>query len=180
MSIMPVNMDHFATIEKVAELKHRGVSDTQIAKQLNLMRKEVISYYEDYKTLLRNDSDAHDRAMDLLNSMVVQYDELIAEYWTLVGKIRSETFDDKYAGQENKALAQIGDLIAKRLDAVQKAGLLEAGEIGSEYAEIEEKANLLISILRSDLCNDCRMRVKDKLAVATNQVEAVVVYDETD
>ena len=171
-------MNLFENIEKVAELKNQGVKDTQIGKILGLQRKEVIAYYEDYKTLLKNDSDAHDRAMDLLNVMVEQYDHLIGEYWSLIKKIRLETFDDKYAGQENKALSQIGDLIAKRLDAVQKAGLLEAGELGSEYADIEEKANLLISILRSDLCNDCRARVKDKLAVATNQVEAVVVYEE--
>lgn len=177
MSIMPVDMSHFKHIEDVAVLKNKGVNDTQVAKQLGLTRVQVKQYYQDYKVALANDSDAHNRAMDLLNIMIDQYDTLIDDYYELLKKIRNEPFDDKYAGQENKALAMIGQLIKDRLNAVQQAGLLEAHEMGDEYAEMEEKANLLISILRSDLCDDCRSKVKDKLSIATNQVESVVVYD---
>lgn len=177
MTIIPANLDIFDTIEKVAKLKNKGVSDTAIGKQLGLQRKEVVNYYADYKTLLRNDSESHELAKDLLNVMIKQYDELIYDTHKLIEKIRGEQFDDKYANQEAKALGMIGDFIAKRLDLVQKAGLLEASDIGDEYAEMQEKTDLLIGILRSDLCTDCKMKVKDKLSIVTNKVESVVIYD---
>ena len=176
--VMPSNLPSFETMESVAELKNKGISDSQVAKQLKMQRKEVISIYETYKSLLVNDQEARDRAMDLLNVMVEQYDHLIAETHVVIDKLRNQMFDEKYAAQELKALTIIGDFIAKRLALVQQAGLLEASEIGDEYAEIEEKANILMGILRTDLCDDCRKKVKDKFAAATNQVEAIVVYDE--
>lgn len=176
--VMPSNLPSFDDIEQVAKLKNKGITDTMVSKITGFQRKEVQALYGHYKEMLKGDTEARDRAMDLLNVMIEQYDQLIKEYWDLVEKIRNENFDDKYANQENKALAAIASLIKDRLSAVQQAGLLEAGEMGDEYAEIEEKANLLISILRSDLCDDCRKRVQRKLQVATNQVEAVVIYDD--
>ncbi len=178
MSIMPVDMAHFEIIEKVAAMKNMSKTDTAVAKQLGLTRVQVKQYYQDYKTALANDSGAHERAMDLLNVMIEQYDMLIDDSYSLLTKIRAENFDDKYANQEAKVLALIGEFIAKRLKAVQDAGLLENSELGDEYADMEEKANILMSILRNDLCADCRIKVKDKFAVATNQVEAVVVYED--
>lgn len=178
MSLVPANMDRFDMMERVAKFRMKGDSDTKVAKALGIPRKVVIELFDEYKLMLANDRDARDRAMDLLNLMVEQYDELISDSHKLLEKIQNETFDDKYANQEAKVLGLISDLIAKRLKAVQDAGLLEASDIGDEYAEIEEKANLLISILRNDLCEDCRNRVRDKLAVATNQVEAIIVEDD--
>lgn len=178
--VKPSNLPSWDEIEKVASLKNKGWTDAAVAKSTGLLRKEVKSLYQHYRELLVNDGEARDRAIDMLNVMIEQYDVLIKEHWELISKIRNESFDDKWSAQEAKVMAQVGDLIAKRMDMVQKAGILEATEMGDEYAEIEEKANLLISILRSDLCNDCRKRVQHKLQVATNQVEAVVVYPDED
>lgn len=176
--VKPSNLPSFEEMEKVARLKNRGINDAQVAKRLNLQRKEVISIYNHYKDILRGDQEARDRAMELLTVMVDQYDTLIAETYDVIERLQGSNFDEKYAGQEIKALGLVGDFIAKRLQMVQQAGLLEASEIGDEYAEIEDKANILMGILRHDLCDACRKKVKDKFAVVTGKVEAVQVFED--
>jgi hypothetical protein len=75
------------------------------------------------------------------------------------------------------ALKLVADLEAKRLDALQKAGLLDAAEMGDHVADMEEKMGIMVSILRNDLCPECKRTVAQKLQQVTNQVEAVRVYE---
>lgn len=173
-----VDSERYEQMEKVAKLRMYGTNPTAVAKQLGLQRKVVIELYDDYKEILRRDGESQDRALDLLNLMIEQYDGLIEDTHKLLEKIRDQQFDDKYANQEAKALGLIGEFIAKRLDAVQKAGLLDNDALGDELADMEEKAALLIDILRNDLCDVCRRHVAEKLQKVTQKVEAVVVYDD--
>lgn len=162
-------------MERIADLKFQGYSETQIAKQLEMKRKDVIILFDEYKDILTSDSEARDMARDHLNQMVKHYDSLIRKFYELVEEINLLNFSHQVAAQKNAALKAIADLEAKRLDALQKAGLLDSAELGDELAEMEEKHAILISILRDDLCFDCKQRVGDKLSRVTNQAEAIDV-----
>lgn len=178
--LVPVDSERFEIMEKVANLRMQGISDTAVAKQLNLKRKVVVELWEDYREALSKDSESRDRARDALHVMVEHYDRLIKRYYDLLADLQNEIFNHQVAGQINSALKQIGELEAKRLDAWQKAGLLDGTEMGNQMAEMEEKQQILISILRNDLCPECRLAVVEKLQKVTQVVEAVVVYPDDD
>lgn len=173
-----IESDHFTQMEKVAELRVEGYSDTQVAKRLGLKRTVVIELYDEWKRLLQNNSQAKDAAADYLNQMVVHYDRLINESYRLLEDLKSEQFTHQISAQINATLKNISDYESRRVDALQKAGVLDAHDLGDELAEREEREAMLIGILRDDLCPHCRQTVARKLQQVTNTVEATVVYDE--
>jgi len=177
-SLIPVDSDRFESMEQVANLRLTGMTDTAVAKELGLKRKVVIELWNEWKDALSKDTQARDAARDHLNQMVQHYDRLIKRYYDLLKDLQNETFGHQVAAQINSALKQIADLEAKRVDALQKAGLLDANDLGDELAEMEERQQILIDILRNDLCGNCRIVVAQRLQKVTHVVEATVVYDD--
>lgn len=177
MTIVSVESERFENMELVAEWKFKGYNDTQIAKQLAIPRKDVKVLWQDYQTALSNDAEARDMARDHLFQMVKHYDSLIKKFYELVDEIDTLSFNHQVAGQKNATLKSIAELEAKRLDLLQKAGLLESAELGDELAEMEEKKDILVSIIRDNLCDACRAKVASKISEVTGQAEPVKTYD---
>jgi hypothetical protein len=171
--IVAVSSVRFQTMEQVADLTMQGMNPTEISKQTGIQRKEVLELQADYRAALSQDSQARDMARDHLNMMVKHYDKLIKQFYVLLEDMEELKWTHFVAGQRNNALKAIADLEAKRLDALQKAGLLESGDLGDELAEMEEKQEILIGILRNDLCPDCKARVAYKLAQVSGQAETI-------
>jgi hypothetical protein len=176
MSIVTLDeFDRFQQMEEVAKLTMQGHTATAISKALNIPRKEVMLLQEDYRIALANDSDARDMARDHLNQMVKNYDRLMVKANELVDDLQTLNFNHNVAGQINGALRLVADLDAKRLDALQKAGLLDSAELGDELADMEEKQQIIVQILRDELCDDCRMKVASKLSKITGRVETTTL-----
>jgi hypothetical protein len=175
VSIVPIESDRFDKMEKVADLTMQGNTATAIAKALNLQRKVVLELQEDYRIALSKDGEARDLARDHLNLMVKHYDSLIKKFYSLIEEIDTLSFNHQVAGQKNMALKAIADLDAKRIDALQKAGLLESSDLGDELAEAEEKREILISIIRDSVCENCREKISYKIAQVTGKVESIDV-----
>ncbi len=136
-------------MDEVIALKLTGLSETVIAKQTGLQRKVVIELVNQWKDIMVNDNSARDAARDHLNQMVKHFDLLIKRYYDLLNDLKYEDFGHQVAAQINSALKQIADLEVKRVDALQRAGLLDAAELGDEMVEMEEKQAILIEILRN-------------------------------
>lgn len=177
MTIVPVDSDRFNAMEEVADLSFKGYNATQISKQLKIPRKQVMELQEDYRIALSQDGEARDMARDYLNQMVKHYDSLIKKFYELIDDIDILDFNHQVAGQKNATLKSIAELEAKRLDALQKAGLLDSAELGDEMAKLEEDHQVLISILREDLCHECAPKVAQKLQKVTGQVEEINISD---
>lgn len=178
MTLSLIENDRFEMMEKVADLTMRGKHPTTISKELGIPRKDVISLIDDYKSALSNDQEARDMARDHLNMMGKHYDSLIAKFYELIEEIESLDFNHQVAAQKNAALKAVAELEAKRLDAYQKAGLLDSAELGDELAEAEEKQAIIIEILRHDLCPTCQATVAHKLSKLSGKVEAVQVFED--
>ena len=172
--------DRFEQMERVASLRLTGKSDTAVAKELGLQRKVVIELFAEYRESLSRDGLARDLARDHLNQMVVHYDKLIEESYKLLSSLKSMAFGEKVSAQINATLKNISDYESRRVDALQKAGLLDASDLGDELAEMEEKQQILINILRNDLCVNCRPNVMNKLRRVTGQVEEIKVEQVND
>lgn len=163
---------------KVADLMMQGKSEFAVARELSLKVVEVKAYWNQWKDLVAQDEDGRDAAKDYLNRMVKHYDLLIEKSHQNLKDLASLAYDEKVSAQVNATLKNIADYEAKRVDALQKAGLLDASDLGDELAEREEREALLISILQNDLCEDCKQVVRDKLTVLTGQVQGTVVESE--
>lgn len=181
-TLVPIDSDRYGTMEKVADLKMQGYTDTAVARELGVQRKVVLELFADYREMISRDAESRDIARDHLNLMVKHYDSLIGRYYDLIEEMDAEiggtSFSAQWAAQKNSALKEIAALEAKRLDALQKAGLLDAGELGDELADMEEKKQQLIEILRNELCPECKAHVARLLQEITKQPEIVQVYNE--
>lgn len=173
MSVVSVESNRFENMERVAEMTMQGLSATAISKQTGIARKEVILLQEDYRVALSNDSEARDMARDHLNMMVKHFDGLIKRFYDLVDEIDTLDFGHQVAAQKNAALKAIGELEAKRVDALQKAGLLESAELGDELAEAEEKRDILVNIIKEEVCPACRIKIGQSIARVSGQVDTV-------
>lgn len=172
-----IDGERFSLMEEVASRRMKGMTDTAIAKELGMARKDVIALFNDWKDVVAQDAMSRDTARDYLNQMVAHYDDLIKQYYKLYKDLQNEAFSHQVAGQINAALKMIGQLESDRVKHLRDYGLLEAADMGDELAEREEKEAILVDIIRNDLCPACKGVVAEKLSRVTGQVEAVQVED---
>jgi hypothetical protein len=155
----------------VADLMIQGNSEYAVARQLHMKVVEVKNYWNQWKDLLASDDDGRDVAKDHLNRMVKHYDLLIEKSHANLKDLHGLVFDEKISAQVNSTLKNIADFEAKRVDALQKAGLLDGSALGDELAEREEREAILIDILKNDLCDDCRPPIMTKIRKLTGKTE---------
>ena len=170
-----IDMDAFENLEKVADLVFQGKSEYQIARALHIKVVEARSYMKQFQEIVNNDAESRDAARDHLNMMIQRYERLIERSNRNLEDLALLEYDEKVSAQINSTLKNIADFDKTRVDLLQKAGLLDANELGDELAEREEREALIISILQNDLCEDCKIVVRDKLTQATGVVQGTVV-----
>lgn len=170
--------DAFKQVEKVANHMLKGHSEFKTARDLGMKVVEVKALWNQYKELLERDTFARDAARDYLNLMVVQYDELIVGLHANLKDLDTLEYDVQTSNQRVSTARAIADMQAKRVDAMQKAGLLDQGDLGDELAEREKQEAALVDILRNDLCENCTAVVAHKLQKITGKVEATQVFDD--
>jgi len=168
--------DHFDRMNKVVSELLKGNNPSQIAVLTGFKRAEVIEYIEEWKSVVKNDSTARDRAKEAISGADQHYAMLIKEAWKTVE-------DADGAGQLNvkaTALKLIADIEGKRIGMLQEVGLLDNAELSSQLAETERKQDILVKILKevTATCPKCKMDVAKRLSQITGIVEPVVISDE--
>lgn len=187
MTLMPVvEGEAFQHMEEIIKRHLKGHSDLKIARDLQIKMVEVSKNVEMWREIARQDMDSRDSARDHLNEMVARYENLIETLNENLETLQAINLDDEksknskfeaISAQINTTVRNIADLDAKRVDLLQKAGLLGGGELADELAERERREEVLIGILRNDLCPDCKMVVARKLQALTNEVEVVQTFE---
>lgn len=163
--------DHFDQMNQVVEEMLKGNNPTQIARQLGIKRTEVLDHLETWKGLVKGDSSIRERAKEALAATDQHFAMIIQRAW--------ETVEQADANDQLNIKAQslklIADVETKRIDMLQKAGLLETNELGDQLIETERKQEILVSILRdvTSSCDNCKFEVARRLTEATGKVEAV-------
>lgn len=162
-------------MHKVVTLHLEGRNPTFIAKNLGIQRKDVLNYIEDFKQVAKDDDLLRARAQEVVHEFDQQHNRIIAELWEVVKD--AETADD--IKTRATALKSLSDITAKRVEVIQKSGLLSDAALGDEMAELEDRQEKLIAILRdvTQHCNKCKFEVARRLAGATGKVEPIVVVE---
>ena len=168
--------DKFDKMNKVVEELLKGNNPTQIAKALELKRAEVIEMLELWRGLMHSDNGIRERAKEALAGADQHYAMLINRAWETVEQA------DVNADLRTKATALklIADIEGKRIDMLQKAGLLENNELSAQLMETERKQELLMSILKevTSSCPNCKVEVARRLSQVTGQSQEVVIVSD--
>lgn len=190
MSLLPVEQPHFEEMNAVIELFVQNVNPTAIARQLDIRRVDVLHYIEEWKQASIGSDVMRDRVETLIASMDEHYTQLIRSAYSVIEEVdavydeedtdKLEKMSRKWGtmsraqmlSQKMNAIKTIADLESKRIDMLQKAGLLEAADFGDQLAAFEEEKQFLKDVLKEHLCSSCSKKVR--VALAGRHAEDVV------
>jgi hypothetical protein len=163
----------FDQMNKVVEELLKGNTAAQIARTLDLTRVQVENHIQTWKEFVHDNNAIRDRAKEALAGADEHYNMLIKEAWVTVGQADTQDALNVKA----QTLKLIADIEAKRIDMLNKAGVLENDSMASEILESERKQEVLINILRdvTSNCEHCKWEVAKRLSEVTGQLEAVEI-----
>lgn len=169
-------LEHIEEVNKVATEYIKGFNETEISKELDIPRARVSSLLKEWKTMASNSEAVRSRAREALSSADVHYSKLIKQAYEVIDEATlSSNLNAKTA-----AIKLVLDIETRRIDMLQKAGLLENKELSDQLLETERKQELIVNILKDIASKHPQIRneIMTRLAeVSGPQGEAVVIYE---
>jgi hypothetical protein len=167
---------HLDEVNRVVEEYLKGNDPTKIAKDLSLPRVRVVAHLDEWKRMASDNSAIRARAKDALVGADAHYSKLIAKaYEVIEDATTTANLNAKTAG-----IKLVMDIESKRIDMLQKAGLLENKELAEEMLEIEKRQEVLVNILRDIASSHPEVRdiIMQRLSSIAKEGEVItVVHD---
>lgn len=157
MSFEDLTVEHLDEVNKVVEKYLAGTEPTQISKELSMPRQKVVAYINEWRAMAADNAAIRARAKEALVGADTHYSKLIAKAYEVIDEATTvANLPAKTAG-----IKLVMDLESKRIDMLQKAGLLENKELAEEMIEIERRQEVLVGILK-DIASE-HPEVRDKI-----------------
>jgi NADH:ubiquinone oxidoreductase subunit E len=165
-------VQHLDTVNRVVGEYLKGNDPTKISKQLDLPRTKVVSLIKEWQSMASDNTAIRARAKEALAGADEHYGRLISQAYevideaTTIGDLRSKSGGIKL----------VMDLESKRIEMLQKAGLLENKELAEEMVEIERRQEILVNILK-DIASEhpeIRDKVMSRLSDASQKLNETV------
>jgi len=165
----------FDQMNKVVEELLKGNTPAAIARTLELTRVQVDMHINTWKVLVQDNTAIKARAKEALAGADEHYSLLIKEAWRTVEQADAQDALNVKA----QSLKLIADIEAKRIDMLNKAGVLENNDITDQILESERKQEVLVNILKevTSNCEKCKWEVSKRLSEVTGQIEAIVINE---
>ena len=165
--------EDFEVMNSVVAEFIKGNSPTQIAKQLSLKPMQVTQILSNWRELMQGDTGIRERAREALGAADQHYSMIIKEAWETV---RQADVQDAL-NVKAQSLKLVADVEQKRIDMLQKAGVLEKNDMAEQILETERKQEVLMGILRdvTSSCNTCKQEVARRLKDVSGRVEVISV-----
>jgi hypothetical protein len=165
-------VDHLDLVNKVASEYLKGLDASEISKTLNIPRVKVTELLTDWRVMAANNQAIHARAKEALAGADQHFSSLIKKAYEVIDS--ADTTANLTA--KTTSIKLIADIESKRLEMLQKAGLLDNQELADELLETERKQEILIGILKevTSSCESCRPKVLTKLS-QVNEGGVVVI-----
>ena len=166
-------MLHLDEVNKVASEYVKGSTEIQISKSLDMPRTRVVRLLDEWRGMIANNDAIRARAREALATADQHYSRLIQKAYEVIDSAESQGD----LGEKRQSLKLILDIENKRIEMLQKAGLLENKEIAEELMEMENKQEVLVNILRevSGKCDTCKVEVSKRLAEVASPDEAITI-----
>lgn len=169
-------VQHLDEINKVVEEYLKGNDPTSISKQLNLPRVRVVAHLNEWRVMASANDAIRARAKEALVGADTHYTKLINQAYEVI----DEATMTSNLNAKNTAIKLVMDIEAKRIDMLQKAGLLENKELAEEMVEIEKRQEVLVGILRDIASEHPEVRdlIMSRLSTIAKEGEVItVVHD---
>jgi hypothetical protein len=155
-------VNHLDLVNKVASEYLKGLDASEISKALNIPRVKVTELLTDWRVMAANNQAIHARAKEALAGADQHFSSLIKKAYEVIDSADSTA----NLTAKTTSIKLIADIESKRLEMLQKAGLLDNQELADELLETERKQEILISILKevTSSCEACRPKVLKKLS----------------
>jgi alpha-galactosidase/6-phospho-beta-glucosidase family protein len=167
---------HLEEVNSVASEYIKGNDESTIAKNLDIPRNRVVKLLSEWRSMISNNEIIRARAREALAAADQHYNQLIKKAYEVV----DEADQNINLGAKTNALKLILDIENKRIDMLQKAGLLENKELADQLVETEKKQEAIMNILKDIAANrpEIRAEIISRLSEITNvNDEAIVIYD---
>lgn len=165
-------VQHLDTVNKVVGEYLKGNDPTKISKQLDMPRTKVVSLIKEWQTMASDNSAIRARAKEALAAADEHYSRLISQAYEVIEEATTTAnLTAKTAG-----IKLVMDLESKRIEMLQKAGLLENKELAEEMLEIERRQEILMKILK-DIAADhpeVRDKIMSRLSEASQKLNETV------
>jgi len=155
---------HLDTVNKVVGEYLKGSDPTKISKELSLPRKQVVEYLNEWKQMASANDAIRSRAREALTAADEHYSRLISKSYEVIDD--ADTNGDLRS--KSGAIKLVMDIESKRIEMLQKAGLLENKELAEEMMEIERKQDILKQILM-DIASE-HPEIRDKIMTRLSEV----------
>jgi hypothetical protein len=164
---------HIEEVNKVAVEYIKGKDASAISKELDIPRNRVLNLLNEWRDMIANNEAIRIRAREALAGADQHYNQLIKQTYEVI----EDATTTANLSAKTAAIKLVMDIESKRIDMLQKAGLLENKELADQLLEQEKKQEVLIRILRevSGECSKCRNEVARRLADVSGQDEVITV-----
>ena len=167
---------HLDEVNRVVSEYLKGNDPTKISKHLSIPRTRVVAHLDEWKRMASDNTAIRARAKDALVSADAHYSKLITQTYEVIEDANTTA----NLSAKTAAIKLVMDIESKRIDMLQKAGLLENKELAEEMVEIERKQEVLVGILRDIATEHPEVRdlILQRLASIAKDGEVItVVHD---
>lgn len=173
MSFENLTVEHLDEVNKVVEKYLAGNEPTQISKELAMPRQKVVAYINEWRAMAADNAAIRARAKEALVGADTHYSKLIQKAYEVIDDATTTAnLNAKTAG-----IKLVMDLESKRIDMLQKAGLLENKELAEEMIEIERRQDILKAILQDIAAEhpEVRDKIMRRLSEVAKEREVITV-----
>jgi hypothetical protein len=166
-------INHLDEMNSVVSEYLKGSDPTKIAKDLSIARVRVVAHLDEWKESASNNSAIRARAKDALAGADAHYSKLISKSYEVI----DEASMTNNLSAKTAAIKLVMDIESKRIDMLQKAGLLENKELAEEIVEIEKRQEVLVGILRDIASSHPEVRdlIMQRLSAVAKEGEVITV-----
>lgn len=169
-------IQHLDEVNKVVEEYLKGNDPTKISKELSIPRVRVVALIDEWRGMAADNAIIRARAKEALVAADAHYNKLINKAYEVI----DDATTTANLNAKTSGIKLVLDIESKRIDMLQKAGLLENKELAEEMIEIENRQNILVGILR-DIASEhpeIRDKIMHRLSDVAKQGEVItIVHD---
>lgn len=164
---------HLDEMNNVVTEYLKGNDPTKISKQLNMPRTKVVELLNEWKVMASANDAIRARAKDALVGADAHYTKLIQQAYEVI----EDATTTANLTAKTTAIKLVMDIEAKRIDMLQKAGLLENKELAEEMVAIEKRQEVLMGILRDIASSHPEVRdvIMQRLSTIAKEGEVITV-----
>jgi hypothetical protein len=169
-------IEHLDKVNKVVEEYLKGSEATQISKELDIPRQKVVTYINEWKQMASDNAAIRARAKEALVGADTHYNKLINKAYEVI----DDATTTANLSAKTAAIKLVLDIEARRIDMLQKAGLLENKELAEEMLEIERKQEVLVNILK-DIASEypqVRDEIMRRLSSVSKDKEVITIVSD--